>query len=95
MKLVSSNFMGMVSSVSVIFENVATYSYSSNMGDFVNIEDKTFPGNLKGIEKGLEISGFGIVEYYVRIESGRMVVLQDQAYYVPGLPKDLRIISPQ
>ena len=24
-----------------------------------------------------------------------MIALQDQAYYVPGLPKDLRIISPQ
>ena len=23
-----------------------------------------------------------------------MIVLRDQAYYVPGLPKDLRIISP-
>ena len=24
-----------------------------------------------------------------------MIALRDQAYYVPGLPKDLRIISPQ
>ena len=24
-----------------------------------------------------------------------MLALRDQAYYVPGLPKDLRIISPQ
>ena len=24
-----------------------------------------------------------------------MIALQDQAYYVPGLPKDLRIIYPQ
>ena len=38
---------------------------------------------------------FGIVEYYVRSESGRMIALRAQTYYVPGLPKDLRIISPQ
>ena len=35
------------------------------------------------------------LEYSVRSESGRMIALQAQAYYVPGLPKDLRIISPQ
>ena len=58
-------------------------------------EKKTFPRKLKCIAKGLEISVFGIVEYSVRSESGRMIALRDQAYYVPGLPKDLRIISPQ
>ena len=61
----------------------------------MNLEEKTFPRNLKGIAKVLDISGFGIVEYSVRSESGRMIALWDQAYYVPGLPKYLRIISPQ
>ena len=61
----------------------------------MNIEENKLPRNLKGKAKGLEMSGFGIVEYYVRSESGRMIALWDQAYYVPGLPKDLRIISPQ
>ena len=37
-KLISSNFMGMVSSFSVIFDTVATYSCSSNKGDFVKLE---------------------------------------------------------
>ena len=53
------------------------------------------PINLMIITEGMEIYEFGIVEYYVRSESGCMIELQDQAYYVPGLPKDLRIISPQ
>ena len=48
-KLVSSNFMGMVSSVSVIFDTGATYSCSSNKGDFVKIEEKKFSRKLKGI----------------------------------------------
>ena len=61
----------------------------------MDLEEKTFPRKLKAIAKGLEIYGFGIFEYSVRSESGRMIALQDQAYYVPGLPKDLRIISPQ
>ena len=61
----------------------------------MNLEEKTFPKNLKGIAKGVEISGFGIFEYSVRSESGRMVSLQDQTYYVPGLPTDLRIVNPQ
>ena len=54
--------MDMVSSVSVIFDTVDTYSCSSNKGDFVKLEEKKFPRNLKGISKGLEIYGFGIIE---------------------------------
>ena len=94
-RLVSSNFMGMVSSVSVIFDTGATYSCSSNKVVLVKLEEKTFPKKLKGIAKGLEISGFGTVEYSVRSESGCMIALRAQAYYVPGLPKYLRMISPQ
>ena len=91
-KLVSSNFMGMVSSVSVIFDTGATYSCSSNKEYFEKHEENKFPKMLKGIAKGLEISGFGIVEYSVRSESGSMIALWAHAYYVLGLPKDLRII---
>ena len=67
---------------------------SSNKGDFVKLEEKKFPRKLKCIAKGIEISGFGIVDYSVRSGSGRMIALRDQSYYVPGLAKDLRIISP-
>ena len=94
-KLVSSTLMSMVSSVSVIFDTGATYSCYSNKKDFVKLEYKMFRRKLKGIAKALEIYGFGIVEYYVRSESGSMIALRAQAYYVPGLPKDLRIIYPQ
>ena len=87
--------MGMLISVSVIFDTGATYSCSSKKAEFLKLEEKKSPRKLKGIAKGLEISGFGIVEYFVRSESGRMIALRDQAYYVPGLPKDLHIISPQ
>ena len=87
--------MGMVSSVSVIFDTGDTYPCSYNKGDFLKLEQKTFPIKLIGIAKGFEISGFEIVEYSVRIESGRMIALNAQAYYIPGLPKDLRIIYPQ
>ena len=61
----------------------------------MKLEDNTSLINIKGIEKGLDMSGFGIVEHSVRSESGLMIALQSQAYYVPGLPKDLRIIYPQ
>ena len=54
----------------------------------MKLEEKTFPRRLKGIAKGLNISGFGIVEYSVRSESGRIIALRDQAYYFTGLPKD-------
>ena len=61
----------------------------------MNIEEKTFPRKLKVIAKGLEISRFGIVEYYFKSESGRIIALRAQAYYVHGLPKYFRIIYPQ
>ena len=61
----------------------------------MKLKKNIFPRNPKGIAKCLDISGFWIVEYSITIESGRMIALQDQAYYVPRLPKDFRIISPQ
>ena len=87
--------MGMVSSVSIIFDTGAAYSLYCNKGDFMKFEEKAFTRNIKGIAKGLEIFGFEIAEYSVRSESGRMIELRDQVYYFPGLPKDLRIINPQ
>ena len=48
-KVVSSNFMGSVSSFSVIFDTGDTYSCSYNKGDFVNFEENIFPINIKGI----------------------------------------------
>ena len=61
----------------------------------MELEDKIPPRKIKGVAKGLEIDGFGIVDYYVRSESGCMVAFQAQEYYVLGLPKYLTIISPQ
>ena len=52
--------MVMLSSVSVIFDTGATYSCSSNKGDFVKLEYKMFPRNLKGISKGLEVLDLGL-----------------------------------
>ena len=61
----------------------------------MKLEEKMPPRNIKGIAKGFEISVFGIIKYYIRSESGCMIVIRYQAYYVPGLPKDLRIITSQ
>ena len=61
----------------------------------MDLEEKMFPRKLKCIAKFFEIYGFGIVKYSASSESGRMIALRSQAYYVTGLPKDLRIISPQ
>ena len=90
--LVSSNFMVIVISVSVIFYTGDTYSCSSNNGYCVELEENISPRNTKGIAKGLDISGFRVVKYYVRSESGRMIAFQSQEYYVTGLPKGLCII---
>ena len=70
--------MGMVRSISVIFDTISTYSCSFDKGKILNIEEKTFPRNLKGIEKVLEISGFRIVKYSFRSESGHTITLRAQ-----------------
>ena len=87
--------MSTVKLVSVIFNTGATYSCSSNKRDFWKLEEKKFPRKIEGIAKGLEIYGFVIVKYSVRSESGRMIEIWAQEYYVPVLSNDLRIISPQ
>ena len=94
-KLLSSNFMVMLSLVSVIFDIGDNYSCSSNKGDFVKIEKNMLPRKIKGIAKGLESHGFGFVKYYFRKESGYIIALQAQAYYVSALSKIFYIISPQ
>ena len=58
-------------------------------------EKRIFPRKMKVIAKGIEIYGSGIFEYSVRSEDIRIIVILDQAYYVPGLTNYLRIISPQ
>ena len=77
----------MVRSVSVFFDIVYTYSCSSNKGDFLELEKKMLPKHIKGISKGIDATGFGIVEYSVRSESGNIIALRDLAYYVPVLHK--------
>ena len=61
----------------------------------MDIEEKIFLRNFKGIEKDLEMSRFGIVEYSIRSESRHMIALWDQTCYVPRSPKDLRILYPK
>ena len=67
--LFSSNLMSMMSSFAVIFTTGATYSCSHNKEYFAKLEENTFPRNIKGIARVLEIYGFWIVKYSVRSES--------------------------
>ena len=53
------------------------------------------PINIKGIDKFLDIDGFGIIEYSVRSESERIIMIWNQVYYVPGLLEYLIIITPK
>ena len=71
--------------VSVIFYTGATYSCYSNILYSVDLEEKTHPINIRGITKDLDIYEFGIIEYYVRSESGSIIKFQDQANYITGL----------
>ena len=59
------------------------------------LEEKTFRRNIKVVAKGPDIYAFGIVDCRFISESGHIIVLWYQAYYVPGLPKYLRILPLQ
>ena len=61
----------------------------------MDIEEKTFPVNLKVTSKGFEIYRFIIVQYSISSASGCMIVFQFQTYYFPGFTKDLYIIYQQ
>ena len=78
-----------------MYDTVSTYSCSSKKIDFVDLEKKIPPINIKVIAKGLDIYVFWFLDNYVSNRSGCMVALRDQAYYVPGLPNYFCIISPQ
>ena len=52
---VSSNFIGMVSSFSVIFYIGANNSCSFNKGALLKLKKNMFPRNIEGVAKGLEI----------------------------------------
>ena len=67
----------MMRSVSVIFGTGSAYSCSSNKIYCVDLEYNIHPINIKGIAKFLDIYELGIVEYSVRSESGRMIMVWD------------------
>ena len=50
--------MGILKKVSFIFDTGYTYSCSSNKGNFMKLEERKSPRKLKGVGKGLDISGF-------------------------------------
>ena len=77
--------MGIMTSVSVIFNNGYTYSFSSIKAYFVDLEENKFPIKLEVIAKGLEISGFGTVEYSARSEIGHIIALDYWSYYISRL----------
>ena len=80
--------------IQFIFDTGATYLYYSNKVDFLELEDREIPINLKFIDKGLGIYEFGFVENQYRIEILHIIAIQDQTYNITGLPKDLCIIPP-
>ena len=51
----------------------------------MDLEEYICPIKLKVIAKGLEISGFGTVEYSARSEIGHIIALDYWSYYISRL----------
>ena len=78
-----------------ILDSGASRTSLGNRHEFKTLVETTANTVMKGIAAGLDIKGSGTVEYHVTDDRGRIIKLEMEAYYVPSLPADLRLISPQ
>jgi hypothetical protein len=77
-----------------IVDSGASMTCIGNRNEFKTFKASTKTTVMKGIADGLAICGTGTVEYHLEADNGKLICLELQAYYVPGL-KGLRLISPQ
>ena len=80
----------------LILDTGASKCSTGNRNDFVDYQafDDHNKKTLDGIAAGLQIEGFGTVEYVITADDNSQITLSIQAYYVPGLA-DTRLVSPQ
>ena len=66
---------------------------TGNRNDFVDYQefDDHNKKTLDGITTGLQIEGFGTVEYVITASHNIQITMSIQAYYVPGLA-DTRLV---
>ena len=79
----------------LIFDTGASIHLTPDKSDFVEFTETPSDEVIQGIGTGLKIQGKGLVEYMLNDTSGNAVKLKLTAYWVPTLPKGVRLISPQ
>lgn len=77
----------------VMLDTGATRAVTFEKKDFVSYNIKDESKVLKGIAKGLNIVGEGVIQYQFQADDGSDIVLNIKAYHVPDMP--MRLISPQ
>ena len=77
----------------VMLDTGATRAVTFEKKDFVSYNRKDESKVLKGIAKGLNIVGEGVIQYQFQADDGSDIVLNIKAYHVPDMP--MRLISPQ
>ena len=83
-------------SVSLVVDTGATMTSTSNRLDFFTFSDVGYKNcKLDGIAEGLQIEDQGTVEYIVEADDGTEYTLTLDAYYIPVLDKQARLLSPQ
>ena len=92
---IESNNLGLTpDEVLLIFDTGASISISNSKDDFIGEITPITHMRISGIAKGLEVKGYGTVEYTVLNDDGATVTMRiDGVLYVPGCPA--RLICPQ
>ena len=81
--------------IQAILDSGASMTSIGNRDEFKTLNESIIKVVMKGIASGLQIEGKGIVEYHLLGDNEELIRLELEAYYVPALPKDLRLLSPQ
>ena len=81
--------------IQAILDSGASMTSIGNRDEFKTLNESINKVVMKGIASGLQIEGTGIVEYHLLGDNEELIRLELEAYYVPALPKDLRLLSPQ
>eukprot|EP00957_Ditylum_brightwellii_P006812 516140-Ditylum_brightwellii.AAC.3 len=77
----------------LMLDTGATRAVSFEKKDFVSYSKKNKGRILKGIAKGLNIKGIGVIQYQFQADEGSEIMLNIKACHVPEMP--MRLISPQ
>jgi len=69
-----------------VLDTGATHFSTPNQNDFINYKELIVVKKMGGIAGGLLIKGTGMVQYELIDRSGKIIVMEREAFHIPDLP---------